>query len=560
MIYIRTIAYNAAQTLRRTIESVLSQTYGEFKYYLCDNGSVDNGGTRKIIEEYAKLDCRIIQFYNEKNHIWDNNMNLVTLPHDIDLDDFFCLLDADDAYQLTFFEEMLAFINEYGLDIAACGSDFINAADGKLLGRRILPQNLILQGNGFQNYFPVYHQFMRTIWGKLFKGKTLVNTTVDPNSPKILRAYGNDTLFTMQAFQVADKVGILARSLHKYYMSGASTSYNFHPERIRSDIILHETALDFLKPYGKLNPQNEEFIYQVYGNAIWDTLNVIFKSHISGFEKMQRIQEIFSCEHTQTLLRYNLKNNDVLLIKLQQTTLRWILTQKECRNPKGAHIAAGIIMSLYGDLAQKVDCDCLEYLASKMPETIEYLIQKDYIRVMERLQRWYKKHDKDNLILTKLEFALYSYLNRSDDEFFVFLIDVRKKRPVSSKALQIDKQIDKFLSKYPLLKNINANLAVIFSSAIHWMVKGSYEQALKAFISITNVKINDADIEAYILLGQNLSAAAENTGIYIYFKKVWISYLLDCSRMKEAKEELDEFEQILPDDEDFIRLRKRLTD
>ena len=202
MIYIRTVAYNAEQTLKRAVDSILNQTYGDFKYYLCDNGSTDNGKTREIIEEYAKADNRIIPFYNEKNHVWDNNLEVITLVHDIDDEDIFCILDADDEYSVTFLEEMLAFMNEQDLDIAVCGNDFINAGDNKLVGYRILSQNLILQGNDFANHLPVYHQFIRTIWGKLFKGKTTKKTIlgIDPNE-LIPRTYGNDTFFYYVCFK-----------------------------------------------------------------------------------------------------------------------------------------------------------------------------------------------------------------------------------------------------------------------------------------------------------------------------------------------------------------------
>lgn len=44
MIYVRTCAYNAEKTLRRAMDSVLNQTYGELTYYVLDNGSTDRTG------------------------------------------------------------------------------------------------------------------------------------------------------------------------------------------------------------------------------------------------------------------------------------------------------------------------------------------------------------------------------------------------------------------------------------------------------------------------------------------------------------------------------------
>ena len=91
--------------------------------------------------------------------------------------------------------------------------------------------------------------------------------------------------FTMCALKGANRVGILAKSLHKYYISNKSTSSNFDPDRIKCDIILHEAALDLLKPYGAVSLGNLNFLYAVYYNATKDTLNVLVNSNRSILEK-----------------------------------------------------------------------------------------------------------------------------------------------------------------------------------------------------------------------------------------------------------------------------------
>lgn len=301
MIYIRTYAYNAEKTLQRTVDSVLNQTHQDFIYYLCDNGSTD--GTRKIIKEYANRDTRIRSFYNTVNHAHQETEECLFLPYNIEENDFFCTLDADDEYLPTFFEEMLAFIDKYDLDIAACGSDFLSVADNNALqGQRLLPQNLILEGTGFSDYFPLYHQFVRTTWGKLYKGWTLRNMVQDVNTPGFPRIYGGDTYNGLRIFSDAKRVGILSRSLHKYYVSSKSISYMLNPERVRNDQILHEAALDYLKPFGGINPRNEDFLYAVYLNALRDTLKVLLNANISITKKLTGLIEMFTCEYTKKLI------------------------------------------------------------------------------------------------------------------------------------------------------------------------------------------------------------------------------------------------------------------
>ena len=110
MIYFRTCAYNAEKTIRRTIESVLSQTIGEFKYYILENGSTD--GTREIIREYAEKDSRIVAFYNKVNRKVEENPDFWNISYNIDDEDYLAILDADDYYESTFVEEMLHFMEE----------------------------------------------------------------------------------------------------------------------------------------------------------------------------------------------------------------------------------------------------------------------------------------------------------------------------------------------------------------------------------------------------------------------------------------------------------------
>ncbi len=300
-IYIRTYAYNAEKTLRRAVESVLNQTYSDFVYYLCDNGSTD--GTRAIVEEYAKSDLRIKPFYNTVNRAYKETEECLYLPYNIEDDDYFCTLDADDEYKPTFFADMMQFMAENSLDIAVCGSDFLSVAQNDaLVSQRLLKQNIILYGRNFADYFPYYHVFMRTTWGKLFKGFTLRQTIQDPsddlNFPK---GYGGDTYNTILTFKSAKRVGIISKSLHKYYLSKKSISYQFNPDRVKADIILYKAMLRYLIHYNALTPQNEDFLLVVYLNALRDTFDVLITAKNDDSNKLNHLFEMLTCQYTTQL-------------------------------------------------------------------------------------------------------------------------------------------------------------------------------------------------------------------------------------------------------------------
>jgi glycosyltransferase involved in cell wall biosynthesis len=57
--------YNRADTLHRSIESVLSQDYPNLELVICDNASTD--GTQQMCEEYAQRDSRVIYHRQPSN-------------------------------------------------------------------------------------------------------------------------------------------------------------------------------------------------------------------------------------------------------------------------------------------------------------------------------------------------------------------------------------------------------------------------------------------------------------------------------------------------------------
>ena len=57
--------YNSEKYIREQIESILNQTYSNFKLIISDDCS--NDSTREILKEYAKKDSRINVFLQEKN-------------------------------------------------------------------------------------------------------------------------------------------------------------------------------------------------------------------------------------------------------------------------------------------------------------------------------------------------------------------------------------------------------------------------------------------------------------------------------------------------------------
>jgi len=352
------MAYNAEKTLPKTIKSVLNQTYRNLVYYIVDNGSKDRTG--EIIKEAAAKDSRIIPLANKENHVWKEGNTMWEIIAREDKRDVFCWLDADDEYKPKFIEKMFQFMRINGLDIAACGNDFVDAASGKVLDVRKLSSNLILEGRGFSDYFPYYHQFIRATWAKLYTLEVLSKYSgYRASGDYCYWGYGIDTLVGLENFRNADRVGILAESLHKYYMSKKSFSYQLDPIRGKSSRVLHEKAQNFLMDKcGEITARNREFLLSVYQNDFKDSLNVILTAKTSLSQKLSLLYEMFDCQSTRELISYprfiELKDSNAVFQTQRKTLfatlIDWMLSLDEVPDEQVEHFCEmGTLFSAAAD-------------------------------------------------------------------------------------------------------------------------------------------------------------------------------------------------------------------
>ena len=80
----------------------------------------------------------------------------------------------------------------------------------------------------------------------------------------------------------------------------------------------------------------------------------------------------------------------------------------------------------------------------------------------------------------------------------------------------------------------------------------------KFMLSSKNTVIPEEDIEPHLLLGINLSLVAENAEVYVSFKKELINFLIKNSRNEDAKREVAELHELLPNDVDLLSWRVKL--
>lgn len=517
MVIFYTQAYNAEKTLPRTIQSVLGQTETDWVWYLLDNGSQD--GTGEMIRVNAAKDERICPLRNEQNNHFTRETSNLWLPKRHDDADWFCILDADDTYTPDFLTKMLAFVEQHQLDMAACGSDFIDADTGDMIRRRMLQGDLIVDSpEGFDEYYPVYHEFIRTNWAKLFS----IRLAKQLDYRRIPASYyGGDTLFSQEMLRQAKRFGILAKPLHHYYVSRKSRSYQWHPHRMDSDLILYNTAVNFLvDKCGYVSPQNQTFMYVVYCNAVNDTTKCIYNSALLPAEKLRECRKIAENPITQEAHRANIEEADA-----SRTGL--------------------VVCSLFAgaELKEEDDSDLRILFQLLLPRTGQII-------------------SKENAeMFLKNEQLVLALLRDEPEPVLVILLNFLENNQ-GVKKYRIPKAIQALAVNKPLLCQIQDGVFLRKYGKLYMAIwRGEYLSVLEEMTGLLLGNQVSGGMEAFLKLYISLAAVTEQVPAFIYGKIQLAQFYLRQNRLSECKSELSDLEEMgLSDDEELINLRQLLNE
>lgn len=389
MIYIRTHAYNAEKTLGRAIDSILNQTYQDFEYHILDNGSSDRTG--ELIREYARRDSRIVPYYNKVNYAYGENPDFWNLPKRIPEGDLFCILDADDSYKKTFFEEMLRFMKKNRLDVAACGTVFWDGETGTARRENALGQNVLADTPEKMNaYFPFIHWNLRQVWGKLYTSKAAAARYELKYPDWWPKAYGGDTVNVMACVRAAKRFGVYGKALHNYTLSKSSVSYKWLPGREYADTLLHTKAIEFLEELcGRVSPQNLCFLYCVYFHAVKDTLDVLIHADMPVPEKLEILRRILSHTFTKEMLEADTSRFHIGPEEKQallRSVFQWLYTLSYA--PSDAPALSAVYTALNPDFEQLIPAGQLLWYMDQAPKIVSALAESDYsaaVRLLEEI-------------------------------------------------------------------------------------------------------------------------------------------------------------------------------
>ncbi len=210
--------YNAEQTLRKCLKSVVGQTYHNLEIILIDDGSID--GSREIYQEFEKEDHRIKILKQENSGVAKaRNKGTKTATGD-----YICFVDSDDWVEANYCATLYHLIEKENADIAIVEAAYEDE-NGKVVFNKPISDEKVFDGRRALSLLLEDKVIQSHPWGKLYKTNLLSNI----NFPEDLKCFEDySTLFKI--FDKAVKVARTNDKLYHYIQHSDSLSHNLSPE------------------------------------------------------------------------------------------------------------------------------------------------------------------------------------------------------------------------------------------------------------------------------------------------------------------------------------------
>lgn len=211
MISVMIPAYNAENTIRRSVESVRSQSLQDFEIVIINDGSTDRTG--EILDAYAALDARIRVFHQENRGISASRNRAIQVCRGALL----TFVDADDVLLPGYLATLYKAMQETGAACVCCNHWIVQGAHRYSCFSDTQPVRVFTPEQALENI--LYHGVPDvSAWGKLYR-RGLLEQIRYPEG-----ALFEDAFVIADVVLAAGTIAFVPEPLYVYTLSDSSIS------------------------------------------------------------------------------------------------------------------------------------------------------------------------------------------------------------------------------------------------------------------------------------------------------------------------------------------------
>lgn len=250
--------YNVEKYLNQCMDSILNQTYRNLEIICLNDGSTD--GTRKILEEYAALDKRII-VVNKANSGYGATMNTGLR---MAKGKYVGIVESDDYIEPTMFETLCDNAEKNRLDTVKClySEHYEDTGKNKVRTYKFIRYNEVMNPSEEQKVFGL----PPAIWAGLYNREFLVKNNID-----FLETPGasfQDTAFAFKVYASAERVMFIPEILHHYRINPGSSVKS--PDKVFFVCDEEAEIRRYAKAIGKYGQLKEIMALRAFSTYKWN--------------------------------------------------------------------------------------------------------------------------------------------------------------------------------------------------------------------------------------------------------------------------------------------------
>lgn len=291
--------YNVEDFVRKSIESVINQTFENFELLIVDDGATDNSG--KICDEYAKKDERIKVFHKENGGAPEARNVAIEKAKG----KYIYFIDSDDWIEKEYIKTMYDLAEKNDADLVVTGFLMEYYQDGKEViyttscEDKVYKTKEDFRKNAYK-YFN--NSFLSLACNKLLKREIIIN-----NNIRFPKTKWDDHHFNMEFLMDVNTVVISSIAMYHWYRSrkGSETMINYNDVKMFEKRLEHyEHVKKLYKHWGVNNKESIDGISCYFiGRAFQCIQELAANENISYKEKREKVKNILYNENTIECLK-----------------------------------------------------------------------------------------------------------------------------------------------------------------------------------------------------------------------------------------------------------------